>query len=150
MAGEGILPLELELVYHQIGYVLWFYGPGGICYPVPHSDWCAGDDVEHGTRSIDELVVQIGTHDFDQDGIDEIVVAHRFGYMDIEVTVIKFHPPGRLQDFTRPANWEVHGPFQGQFEAFIDKSHIVLPFGSVGLFWEYTFVRDKFIKTSDG
>lgn len=92
--------------------------------------------------------IQVAEHDFNNDSIPEIIVAVGNGSHDLVVNVIKYHAPASLEDAGRPENWELLGMFTGQQEAFIDGEAISLPFGSQGLYTEYTWVKTKFIKTN--
>jgi hypothetical protein len=67
----------------------------------------------------------------------------------MQVTVFKLHPPAESRDAVRPENWEAVGSIDGQRQSRLEDATIVLPFGSVGLEKEYTWVRGKFVETDD-
>jgi hypothetical protein len=93
--------------------------------------------------------LQVGEYDFDKDRNPEIVVAVGDGELNLAVTVIKFHPPAYAIDSIRQENWEKTGAFEGQSQSEVLDGSIDLPFGTVGLFQEYTWVKGKFVETDD-
>jgi hypothetical protein len=96
----------------------------------------------------DGYYVQCATHDFDNDKNPEIIIAVGNGSFDMWVNVIKFHPPASSDDAIRTENWSVIASFSGQEKIHIDGHVITVPFGSQGLFNEYTWVNGKFVKTN--
>jgi hypothetical protein len=64
------------------------------------------------------------------------------------VNVIKYHAPKSDKDASRQENWSLIGSFTGQEKAYIKGDAITLPYGSQGLYDEYTGVKDKFVKTN--
>ncbi len=91
--------------------------------------------------------VQVAEHDFDHDGVPEIVVAIGDGLTDLSVNIIKYHAPQFIQDADREANWTLMGSYWGQTKAEIKDDTVQIPIGSQGLYDEYTWVKGKFIKT---
>ena len=91
--------------------------------------------------------IQVAEHDFDHDGIPEIIVAIGDGSVDLSINIIKYHAPQSAQDADREANWSLIGSYWGQAKAEIRGDTIEIPIGSQGLYDEYTWVKGKFIKT---
>ena len=91
--------------------------------------------------------VQVAEHDFDSDGVPEIVVAVGNDFIDLVVNVVKYHAPQSADDAGRPENWSLIGSFPGQQKAYLKKDSIIMPFGSQGRFKEYTWVKSKFVET---
>jgi hypothetical protein len=91
--------------------------------------------------------VQVATHDFNEDGNPEIIIAIGDGFIDMSVNIIQYHPPTNSQDAIRIENWSLVENIQAQQKIIIDKQVIIAPFGSQGLFEEYTWVNGKFIKS---
>jgi hypothetical protein len=92
--------------------------------------------------------VQVAEHDFDRDGTPEIVVAVGDGLINLVVNVVSYHAPQSMKDVGRVENWSLVGSFTGQQKALIQGDTISLPYGSQGLYEEYTWVKQKFIKTN--
>jgi len=92
--------------------------------------------------------IQATEHDFDGDGNPEIVIAAGDNLTNLAVCVVKYHPPASTKDQDREENWSLVGKFSGQEKAIISKDAITLPFGSVGLFQEFTWVKRKFVETT--
>ncbi len=92
--------------------------------------------------------VQVAEHDFDNDGLPEIVVAVGDGLIDLTVNIVRYHAPWLAEDAGRVENWELVGSFTGQEKALIDGDTISLPYGSQGLYTEYTWIKKKFVQTN--
>ncbi len=92
--------------------------------------------------------LQVAEHDFDNDGEPEIVVAVGDGLVNLSINIVKYHAPLSTEDAGRDENWELVGTFSGQENAVMDGNTISLPYGSQGLFTEYTWVKNKFIQTN--
>ena len=91
--------------------------------------------------------IQVAEHDFDHDGIPEIIIAVGDGSVDLSINVVKYHAPQSAQDADREANWSLIGLYWGQAKAEIRGDTIWIPIGSQGLYDEYTWVKGKFVKT---
>lgn len=91
--------------------------------------------------------VQVAEHDFDSDGVPEIVVAVGNEMLDMALNVVKYHAPQSPDDAGRQENWELIGSFLGQEKAYLQQDTIELPFGTQGLFEEYTLKKGKFFQT---
>lgn len=94
--------------------------------------------------------LQICEYDFDNDRIPEIIIGIK-NELDIQINVIRFHPPVLEKDFIREENWEIIGSFEGFYptKAFISNSTVCVWYGSQGLYTEYTHLNNKFIQTSE-
>lgn len=92
--------------------------------------------------------VQVAEHDFDHDGIPELIIAIGNGSTDLGVNIIKYHPPQLQKDAGREQNWSLVGKLSGQELARVSGDTIELPYGSQGLYDEYTWVKGKFVKTN--
>lgn len=91
--------------------------------------------------------IQVAEHDFDHDGMPEIIIAIGDGLIDLSINIIKYHPPQFSQDTDRESNWSLIGSYSGQAKAEIKGDTIQLFIGSQGLYDEYTWVKGKFMKT---
>lgn len=98
-------------------------------------------DLEEG------FLVQAAEHDFDEDGIPEIIIVVGDGLSELVTNVFKYHPPQQQKDAGRPQNWELVGQFEGQGKIIIDGPSLTIPYGGQGLAEEWTWVKRKFVKT---
>ncbi|MBK9144555.1 MAG: hypothetical protein IPM23_18850 [Candidatus Melainabacteria bacterium] len=99
----------------------------------------------------DGFIIDIAQHDFDADGSPEIVAAVGNGLDQLQVDVIKYHPPQKYADRGRSQNWTVLGSLSGQSRVELDGNKLRMPIGSRGRFEEYTLVgtgpEKKFVKS---
>ncbi len=91
--------------------------------------------------------IQVAEHKFDHEGSPEIIIAIGNGLTDLSINVIKYHAPQSARDAAREANWSIVGSYSGQAKAEIIGDTLQLPYGSQGLYEEYTWAKDKFLKT---
>lgn len=132
---------------HPNGTKILALFPGyGVHLPLKFADDFGGFD-EFGEIN-KGYYVQVAEHDFDNDGTPEIVVAVGDGLIDLTVNIVKYHAPLSPEDAGRDENWELAGSFTGQEKALIDGATISLPYGSQGLYTEYTWIKKKFIQTN--
>jgi hypothetical protein len=99
-------------------------------------------DLEEG------FFVQAAEHDFDGDGMPEIIIAVGDGSSELIANVFKYHPPEQQKDAGRPQNWDLVGQFDGQAKITIDGPSVTVPYGGQGLVEEWTWVKGKFVKTT--
>lgn len=125
---------------------LALFSEGYVHLPLKFANDFGGFD-EFGDINKD-YYAQVAEHDFDNDGIPEIIVAIGDGLIDLAVNVIKYHAPLSPNDAGRGENWELVGSFTGQEKAIIDGNKIYLPYGSQGLYTEYFLIKNKFIQTN--
>lgn len=92
--------------------------------------------------------VEVSLHDFDGDKNPEIIIVVGDGLVDLVANVVKYHPPTARTDAGRIENWSLLGTFYGQEFIRIINTKIVLPIGSQGLYDEYNFIENKFVKTN--
>ncbi|MBK1656431.1 hypothetical protein [Allochromatium vinosum] len=118
--------------------------------PVEFDGTCIDGDrsVSGGGEVAESCFVQAGTHDFDADGLPELIIALGDGRMRLEVNVFSYHPPARPADAIRPENWGLIGHFSGQSNAVIDGQSVALPFGSQGFEQKMVFVDGRFIESA--
>lgn len=96
----------------------------------------------------------IGQYDFDEDGIDEIIFAVQDNDQadnGISISVIKYFPPSNESYINRKENWELLGFFSAGLlspcEGVIKDKSIRFDRGLRGFYYEWTFVKGKFIDT---
>jgi hypothetical protein len=92
--------------------------------------------------------VQVVEHDFDRYDTPEIIVAVGNELTNLVVNIITYHAPASEKDASREENWSLIGSFTGQAHASIKGNAITLPIGSQGVYDEYTWVKDTFVKTN--
>lgn len=91
--------------------------------------------------------VQAAEHDFDKDGVPEIIIAVGDGASEVIANVFMYHPPAQQRDAGRVQNWELVGQFDGQAKIIVDGPSLTIPYGGQGLAEEWTWVKRKFVKT---
>ena len=86
----------------------------------------------------DWAVMQICIHDFDKNKVNELIVA--YGDKMTNMTI---------QVFNREyGQYKSKGVFEGHDKCYIDKNQLIVPYGSKGLFDEYTFRFGEIYKTN--
>lgn len=98
-----------------------------------------GYSVDYFEESADWETMQLAEYDFDKDGKNELVIA--YGIPDQLVFKIQIYK------ITKSGAREI-GSFEGQSCCWFEKNKVKLPFGSEGLYWEYTLLKDKFLRTN--
>jgi len=76
--------------------------------------------------------------DFEKDGKNEIVVVYGDGFSYMQVCVFKL----------TGSTYKKIGDFEGQNVCELSNGKIILPFGSQGLFSEYSLINGKFVQTN--
>lgn len=86
----------------------------------------------------DWAVMQICIHDFDKNKVNELIVAYGDKLTNMTIQV-----------FNREyGQYKSKGVFEGQDKCYIDKNQLIVPYGSKGLFDEYTFRFGEIYKTN--
>jgi len=99
----------------------------------------------------------LGQYDFDKDGIDEIVFAvqdNKGSDNGLGICIIKYFQPSSRQSISRTQNWEMIGSFSGKMIlgepiGYILNQSIKIPRNLRGFYYEWTYVKGKFIDTGD-
>lgn len=116
---------------------------------VDNMDKPASDEQE---VELETYHLNIGEHDFDSDGINEIVIAYGKRGEYLQCRVIKFHEPSNLADIGREENWPTVGDFpehlyhDPRYISYVEKNIINFPIGSQGVSESFAFIKDKFIE----
>lgn len=97
----------------------------------------------------------IGQYDFDGDGVSEII----FGVIDqvdsnVAVNIYTYTAPLHKKNQNRLKNWDqmaqlVATAVLGDVDIKFDKASITIPRHLRGFFYEYTWVKDRFIDTGE-
>ena len=107
------------------------------------------DEIENGIlddfgdlADIDKFSIQVGTHDFNNDGLEELIITIGDSLTIGQVWVYSYH---KVDDIlkTNPFHMEMTGSFQDKI--WIDEDKIMIPYGSQGLFEEYVWHGDGFL-----
>ncbi|MCK0148352.1 hypothetical protein MWU78_22105 [Arenibacter sp. F26102] len=103
-------------------------------------------------RQNDEYTV--GQHDFDNDGIEEILIGLKDKYSDdyssVDFFVYKYFPPLNIKDTNRIENWKVYGHYQapdilGDTKVIVKGAKVsVIMNAEADLYMEWTFEKDDF------
>lgn len=100
----------------------------------------------------------IGQFDFDKDGLPELVIAvedsNFNGMTGVSVNIFKYYPPAREQDTFRSQNWILIGKFTapnvaGVGKVIVNGISITIPRNFRNFFYELSWVKGKFVETSD-
>ncbi|MGW8822910.1 hypothetical protein ACWGNU_12395 [Paenibacillus lautus] len=87
--------------------------------------------------------IQATLHDFDQDGINELIVTAGDSIIDLSIWVYSFTTVGDLQKIN-PIKQELS--ITGQTYIVLDGDEIIAPYGSQGLFNFYKYVDKVFMQ----
>lgn len=87
--------------------------------------------------------IQAALHDFDQDGISELIVTAGDSIIDLSIWVYSFTTVGDLQKIN-PIKQELS--ITGQTYIELDGDEIIAPYGSQGLFDYYKYVDKVFMQ----
>lgn len=104
------------------------------------------DCIDESSEIAESCFVQAGTHDFDADGLPEIILAVGDGLVNLQVNVFSYHPPARPADAMRTENWELVGNFSGQSKVEIKGQAVIIPFGSQGFEQKMVFIDRSFVE----
>jgi hypothetical protein len=159
---ESTSPISLKLDYkckiQPINLLVGYDNPNGTKFRISFKDINVAVDLRYvismksGINEFGDCnegyFVQVATYDFDNDKKPEIIIAVGDGLVDMSVNVIKYHEPTNKDDAIRTENWSVIAKFQGQDKIRIEEQKIIVPIGSQGLYDEYTWQNNKFVKTN--
>ena len=92
---------------------------------------------------IENYSIQVGTHDFNNDGIEEIIITIGDGLFRGQVWVYSYH---KVDDIHKiyPLHLELKEYFQNK--VWIEDNKFLLPYGSQGLFEKFTWYEDGFMQ----
>lgn len=143
--------LQVDLMFH-IEYL-----NGSLRLPIDFSIGRNSDENNEVTWLKDEVIFQIGMHDIDNDGLDELFICMTNGDENlgaIEIKVLKYFPSALIQHAIRPENWELLGDFQvdtilGSAKASINNGSITIPRNLRGFYHEWTIVKGQFMDTGN-
>ena len=97
----------------------------------------------------DPFFLEVAAHDFDGDGIPELIVAIADPALYLlEFNIIKYHPPQSAGDRDRPENWSVLLSESGSQQVILSGADVDAPIGIRRFSNNYTLIRGKFVKTS--
>lgn len=152
-------PRYIDLYYSQVKFKLAAVFDDSSRVIIPFK-FPIGEEVSDvGLTEKDTNSYFLGTYDFDGDGASEIV----FGVVDFDagtnlsnvaVNIYSYTPPLNLKDQGRLKNWDhlaqlVAMGIVGDVKIKFDKSSISIPRNHRGFFYEYTWVKDRFIDTGE-
>ncbi|MET3697129.1 hypothetical protein SAMN05877753_1058 [Bacillus oleivorans] len=141
--------LDIKLNDGKAELVIGLDNPNGIKIMMLHKDtgwyldWMKYGEspvYEFGTTESESYAVQGTTYDFDKDGSDEIIISIGDGLVNGQMWIFKYHEITR-NDVT-PYELLLTQSFQEN--VYIDENKVIIPYGSQGLFNEYTFFDGKF------
>jgi len=108
-------------------------------------------DPIYGDQST-KCFLQIGEHDFDKDGVAEIVIAFGVRGTYLKCKIFQYHEPANIADADREENWTLVGDFDEygyhdtRYVSTVEDNKIFFPFGSQGASEGFVFVEGKFVK----
>lgn len=108
-------------------------------------------DPEYGDQ-INKCFLQIGEHDFNKDGIAEIIIAFgvRGEYLDCKI--YQYYEPASLADADREENWKLISDFYevGHYNILnfpeVDDNKIFFPYGLRGLRTGFIYIDRRFVE----
>jgi hypothetical protein len=96
-------------------------------------------------------ILQIGENDFDNDHINEIVIAFGIRGIGLKCYILKYQGIEKNErDISLDVNWKIIGEFDYKYHdtkyaSYVEKDLISFPFGSQGASDNFTFKSGKFI-----
>ena len=152
------LQLDFKTKIKPISMTIGYDSPNGIKFRINFKDLNVAANLRYilsMKSGLDEwgdlddgYYIEAATYDFNEDKNPEIIIVIGNGLTDLWVNVIKYHPPTNPDDAIRTENWSVVASFSGQEKIYIDKQTITVPIGTQGLYDEYTWLNNKFIKSN--
>lgn len=100
----------------------------------------------------------IGQFDFDKDGTPELLIAVEDpefdGMTGVSINVFQYHPPLKAQDISRNQNWELVGELTapnvaGDAKIKVKDISLTVPRNLRGFYYEISWVKGRFVETSD-
>lgn len=100
----------------------------------------------------------IGQFDFNKDGIPELLVAIEDpsfdGMTGVSLNIFQYHPPLKAQHISRPQNWELIGKLtapnvSGNAKVNVKDVSVTVPRNLRGFYYEISWVKGRFVETSD-
>ncbi|KAB1441373.1 hypothetical protein [Pseudodesulfovibrio senegalensis] len=151
-------PATLDLFYDQVGLVLVVEFEDGVRVRLPyHFDIGYDFDGEvHWERRTNQYAIK--QYDLTGDGIDEIlfavVVADGESMSQVEVNVLRYHPPLMEEDLSRPENWELASSLKADgvmspVEIVLDGASVRIPKTRRGFYHELSWCQGKFHDTGE-
>ena len=99
-----------------------------------------GYAVEYFEENGDWERMELTEYDFDKDGKNELVIAYGTpGELLFKISIYKINKSGAKEI----------GSFEGQSNCWFEKNKVKLPYGSQGLYWEYTLMNGRFMQTQN-
>jgi hypothetical protein len=86
----------------------------------------------------DWTILQVCIYDFDKNNVNDLIIAY-----GNKLTNLTIHVFNKEYGQYKPI-----GVFEGQDKCYIDKNQIIVPYGSQGLFDEYTYRLGEINKTN--
>ncbi len=152
-----IAPKKITVRFEQVGLAFRVVFEENVTVQLPVSfdiGLESGDGEYFFPKNTNEYF--IGQYDFDDDGIDEIIIAVKDEVLSdnaIQVNVFKYYPPARQEHVYRKENWELMGNFLGGLmfpcEAKITDNSVRMDRNHRGFYYEWTCVKGRFINTGD-
>ncbi len=131
---------------HGVNIVALF-GDYAFDLPVDFGEEADGFD-DHGDLKPDWRV-QAAVHDFDGDGVPEVLIAVGDGLVTLTVHVFAYDDPGSEKDLFQNSNWRLIGRIWGQEKAIVRGRSIEVPIGSQGLFERHEYRDGRFVEIGD-
>jgi hypothetical protein len=92
---------------------------------------------------IDNFSITVGTYDFNNDKNEEVIIAIGDNLVNGQVWVYSYHQVDDLSK-VNPFHLEMTSYYQSKI--WIEKNKIMIPYGSQGLFDEYVWYEDSFLR----
>lgn len=152
-----VSPKKIVVFFEQLGFVFKAVFEDNVQVPLPVNFEIGFDtndpEIPYAKRTNKYF---IGQYDFDDDNIDEIIIAVKHEVESdnaIQVNVFKYFPPAKKEFAKRAENWELIGNFIGGLmfpcEAKVNGKSVRMDRNHRGFYYEWTFVKGKFVDTGD-
>lgn len=150
-----VKPLFLRFLSEQVGIFFKIYFENAMIY-LPTSFDIGIDSKEEGERIFKSNVIfQIGQYDFDDDGIEEIIIAvmdNDLGDNGIQMNIFKYYPPVFIDHSNRTQNWKLIGNLKGQMIlgepiAYLKEKSVSIPRNLRGYYYGWDWLKGHFIDT---
>lgn len=138
----GLLEINIRRRAQQGIDIIATFENGSVKIPFDYSD---AHGIDRYGNLYGDSFIEITEHDFDNDGIPEILVASTDTGGLLSLKIYKYYPSAQKSNNLRMENWAEVGNFTGQFEIRLEDDTIYLPFGSQGLYDSYVWVKNKFL-----
>ncbi|MEO5643961.1 MAG: Swt1 family HEPN domain-containing protein [Bacteroidia bacterium] len=148
-----VRPWSIRYFFYQVAVALMARFPQGDLW-LPYGLEIGNDPKTDQLYPSAQL--QIGQYDIDGDGLDEVFfgIKEEKHAMGMQINVFKYYPPAMPDHVIRESTWELIGNMKGELvvgspEALVTPSTVHISRKHRGQYWEWTWVKGKFLYTGN-